>query len=76
MLGALTEGGLVWPDTRVTLVNVQEDDKLACLYHHLLTNGVRLAAAESSVMGRRGCAALVFDVTLGGVGCAFRDSER
>ena len=69
-------GGAVWPGTRVTLVNVQEDDKLACLHDHLLTNDVRLAAADLSVMGRRGCAALVFDVTLGGVVCAFRVSER
>ena len=74
--GALAEGGAVWPGTRVTLVNVQEDDKPAYLHHHLLTNDARLAAAESSVMGRRGCAAIVFDVTLGGVGSAFRDSER
>ena len=74
--GALAEGGAVWPGTRVTLVNVQEDDKPAYLHHHLLTNDARLAAAESSVMGRRGCAVIVYDATLGGVGSAFRDSER
>ena len=34
---------------------------VACLPHHLLTNDARLAAADSSVMGRRGCTALVFD---------------
>ena len=61
--------------TRVTLVIAHEHGKPACLHHHLFTNDARIAAAESSVMGRRGCAALVFCATLGGVDGTFRASE-